>query len=475
MSASNKLELRGHVLVGAIGIFGAAAIFIVGATQDQGGTPPPVLPSRSDDPSTLSLIEDVDLAIARMDTEALLQKESMLGLVADSTTLRPKAAVAQLARARSVATRALEQTLFEHLLPAAHPPGTAEKLADEGQRIVDALEPRFVANPDIVALEARLALARGDDPTTRHPTMLLPDFFDRKLQILVASRPLWAPMEGSIDRDEIADDLIERLQGNPESSATMNIVLALAHRQRGQLEAAVTQLDAVLNVSPNQALAKELRAAWTAGDTELEGSAEPAAADAAAEQPQQALPAPAPKIETKVPAVASEAKSRSTQASVDHRDKVTPPASSQPAKGGSYEQLVRRGCDLVSKRKANEGLDLLREAHDLKPGATDVTLCMAEAYAALGRSRSALAMAERVLARNPQHERARLLAARSAAKANDVRGATMHYRAVLQRDPNHGEAKAYVDNAGKPANAAEGAAPKATPAGETRAPGSTEP
>lgn len=154
---------------------------------------------------------------------------------------------------------------------------------------------------------------------------------------------------------------------------------------------------------------------------------EPAPADPppapAVDPPPDPVPDPAPKPTPKKP------------------NKPKPPKK----KKQGFDELLAEGCKLAKGGDANKGLKLLQKAHDIQPGGTKVTLCMAQAHKKLGRTPSARALTERILRKSPGNKQANLLMASIEAGAGNKAAAVRHYKKVLEKDPEHAKAKAYVE------------------------------
>ncbi len=487
----------------AAGIIGVGSLIAYGVSQSRDrsrahdAAEQVSIPSPTEAPTIQSLVARAQRARSSLDTVTLSRVEVELADAANKTTTAPKALVAHTERLAVLSTLALEGTIRAAILGDERAREQAAAAANEGQALIERLEPK--TDPGLLlTARARFALAAGADLPETHPVVLLPSFRDRELQLTVLARPLW-DKEAEADLDKSAlDDLVTQVEVQSEPSGLERILLALALDRNEQSARSLTLTEEVLRAAPGQPLAEglrlryggEARVAMADPSPPVPVSGRPAKADKPAPPPEAKAqdpapsetkaqdpapppetkaqdPEPPPETKTEQPAPPPETKAeqpsppsetKAQEPSPPPETKTSSPSARPPKASGtgggskpkrkSPAELTAEGCKLVRSGKAADGFKLLQKAFDLNPGDTKVTLCMAEAHLKLGRLPSARAMVERILKKSGRNKRALLLAAKIQDKLGNKKDAVKYYRKVLEVDPGNAKAQAYVDKNG---------------------------
>ena len=486
----------GRGIVIGVGVIGLVAIVGYGVTRSQdraeaaaeSAARKPAVRAAEVTP-VADLMVKAQAARAAADVRSLRELDAELAESADATTVAPKAMAAQLERIDVLATLALEAAIRRGLPSAdqAEADRVLQSSVKTGRELIRAARAHDGDASRLRAAAARLDLAAGEPVADHEPMVLLPTYRDPELRFAVIAEPLWRPEPDAepMPAPEL-DDLVASLRAEP-STVLLDLLLAVSLRARGDNDDALAVVDRVLASSPGQPSATALRSALSGAGplvaAALDGGGEEdplgergeglgvATPEAAPEPEPEPEPAPEPEPEpvakpkpepTPVAEPEPEPEPEPTPepepeptpepvAKPKPEPKATPTPKPDPKPKPAakpkkdFETLLTEGCKLARTGDAEKGLALLRDAHDMQPGGTKVTLCMAEAHERLGRDASARAMCDRVLRKNPNHKQANLLMAKLAVASGDKATALKHYRRVLESDPENAKAKAYVE------------------------------
>jgi tetratricopeptide (TPR) repeat protein len=485
----------GRWAVAGVGVLGLVAIVGYGMMKSRdrvdATAPGRAQPAAQDRAVAAAPIADLTAraraARLALDVRTLVELDAALARAIEDATMAPKAAAARLERVDVLATLALEASIRGGLAPqeAEATAAVVKRSVSEGRALLSVASDDGADPGRLRAAAARFDLAAGESVADREPMVLLPTYRDTELRLAVLAEPLWRPEAGEEPMGEPAlDDLVRTLRAQPRS-VLLDLLLAAALAKKDDRDGAVAVLGEVLTEVPGQPTAAAMRAAL--GDTRV-AMADPALPDVptdpvpidptagtvavaeprppAPEPAPEAAPEPEPEPETKTappepepaPEAAPEpipepepvAKAEPTPPEPEPEPKPKPTAEPKPrAKPSSdFDSLLAEGCKLARGSDPEKGLKLLQKAHDLKPGGTKVTLCMAEAHAKLGRDASARALCDRVLRSAPNNKQANLLMAKLEDAKGNKTAAVKHYRRVLESDPENATAKSYVEKNG---------------------------
>lgn len=475
----------GRFAVWIAGGLGIAAIVAYGSYQAQqrlaarerapaaaeGRTQAPAAPQQ--------LVDQVGTATDALDVAKLASLDRELQTAAARTTQADVGNDLRVARASALSVRALEASIraYRSGEPAAAKAELATTLIN-GRTLTDALAREGVSPASVARIEARLDLAEGRDITLIHPVVLMPDYPDPELRLAALSRPLFSDVELA---DGELDGLTAELEGVTPPTGLSRLLLAMALERGGDTPGAESQAQAVLSQTPGQPLAlvmqsgppSERGAAVGEPPPDVRsGTPDPAPAEPVAEPTADAVdpsiePKPEPTVQPDpTPEPAAEPKPKpETPADPDPNKATKPsaaggnakpskakPSKSKPNKAkpskakpkAGFDALLDEGCKLVRSGDPGGGFNVLKKAHDLKPGGARVTLCMAQAQDKLGRAASALALVDRVLRKSPNNKAALLLAARLESAQGNKTTAETYYRKVLTLDPDNAKAKKFL-------------------------------
>jgi tetratricopeptide (TPR) repeat protein len=392
-------------------------------------------------------------ARASLDRGALRDASEVLQRAALEDDVRAPEARAEVVRC--LAALALEQRLAAAL---GGPSGAAaleaaELLAQQADAALAQLASDPRSDPWTAGLRTSIELARGGDVAQRWPRILLPG----SAEGAAAPDVLLALIALAEATPRASDDLVDRLRtaGNPADGWLPTLAGAVLAARTGRRDQAGALAAAVLEATPGHPLASEVLgvvrapapapvAVAAASPPSQPSPPEPAAAPEPTPSPPESAPEPAA-----TPAPSPAPKPTPKPAAKPAPKPTAPPAAGAPAAasggGDPVATMIDEGCAKVRGGNAQAGLELLTKAHDRKPGDPEITLCLAEANDALGRSSTALSLAERVLRVRPRDKKARLLAGKLEAKAGNDGAAREHYGMVLQIDPGESTAKAWMD------------------------------
>ncbi|MBV1861700.1 MAG: tetratricopeptide repeat protein [Nannocystaceae bacterium] len=468
----------GRFAVWIAGGLGIAAIVAYGSYQAQqrlaerervpvaaeGRTNAPAAPEQ--------LVAQAGAATHALDVAKLASLDRELETAAAQTTKADLANDLRMTRASALSVRALEASIraYRSREPAAARAELATTLIG-GRTLTDALASEGVSPASVARIEARLDLAEGRDITLIHPVVLMPDYPDPELRLAALSRPLFSDVE--LAEGELTS-LIDALQAAAPPTGLSRLLLAMALEHSGDVSGAESQSQAVLSRTPGQPLALAMQSAppskrgvavgeleptppsvpaplppiaepkedvadpFVAPGTDPKSVPTPKSAPAATPKPKK--PATGPKPTPKKPATAP--KSAPTNPAVKPKPRSSggngkPKPKSKP----TFDTLLDEGCKLVRSGDPSAGFNVLKKAHDIKPGGARVTLCMAQAQDKLGRAASALALVDRVLRKSPNNKTALLLAARLESAQGNKTTAEAYYRKILTLDPDNARAK----------------------------------
>ncbi|MGH1341578.1 MAG: tetratricopeptide repeat protein [Nannocystales bacterium] len=419
------------------------------------------------------LVAQVGSAADALDVAKLASLDRELQTAAARTTQADLGNDLRLARATALSVRALEASIraYRSNEPAAAKAELAAALIN-GRTLTDTLTSEGVSPASVGRIEARLDLAEGRDITLIHPVVLLPDYPDRELRLAALSRPLFSDAE--LAEGELTG-LTAELERETPPTALSRLLLAMALEQGGDPPGAESQAQAVLSQTPGQPLALVIQAAPpslrgaavggpdVASPPPADGPANPSAESTAGagESPAKPEPTPEPTREPTLepatkpapPASPKKAPPKPDTAAEPKPNKPKPnktkPSKAKPKPGkakpkAGFDALLAEGCKLVRSGDPGAGFNVLKKAHDIKPGGARVTLCMAQAQDKLGRAASALALVDRVLRKSPNNKTALLLAARLESAQGNKSTAETHYRKVLTLDPENAKAKKFL-------------------------------
>jgi len=475
----------GRFAVWIAGGLGIAAIVAYGSYQAQqrlaarervptaaeGRTHAPAAPEQ--------LVAQVGAAADALDVAKLASLDRELQTAASRTTQAGIGNDLRVARASALSIRALEASIraYRSREPAAAKAELATTLIN-GRTLTDALASEGVSPASVARIEARLDLAEGRDITLIHPVVLMPDYPDPELRLAALSRPLFSDVELA---DGELTGLTAALESATPPTGLSRLLLAMALERSGDTPGAESQARAVLSQTPGQPLALVMQsgpasqrgAAVGEPPPDARSGAQPAptptdpvadAVDPPAEPAPAAKPEPAPepagvpkskpetpanppsdpKKATKPSAAAGKAKpNKANPKPKPNKAKPKPKPNKAKPKAG-FDALLDEGCKLVRSGDPGGGFNVLKKAHDIKPGGARVTLCMAQAQDKLGRAASALALVDRVLRKSPNNKTALLLAARLESAQGNKTTAEAYYRKVLTLDPDNTKAKKFL-------------------------------
>ena len=399
-------------LVAGLGLLcGAAVVFGVPQVRERvvgfAGTLVGVEPKTDTPPAAVASAGEAIAAgePKQLDEAAASLREALQG------DLSPKSRVAtQLTLVEVLSTRALVLQLQVGL----EGDGSSVKFAaaDAAEEAGQVFAGTDVAQADSAAVgraRARLRLAQGrpvDEVLSEVPAD------DAELKWLVTAGPMFRDPQA-----RVPSGLIGGLSGLSEPSVPARLVLALAYVRGGDTAGASGALQEI----PEHPVAVLLQAKLSRPEPEPEPETK--------EEPEpETKEEPEPEPETK-----------------EEPDAVTITEDPKPVGSGlSVDGMIKRGCSLVDKGQAKEGLKYLLKAFDRRPSDIDVLVCMADAHRKQGSYGSALSYYKKALSRSPRYSPALIGAARAASRKAKKDEAVTYYRRLLAVQPGNGEAKAYI-------------------------------
>lgn len=456
---SARSRATGRLVVPLTAVVTLSAVLAYGVQQhrqraaSEAMFPEPTIASSTPRPPLPEILEtEVVRASERLDVARLAELEAALLQAEKLTTLRPRATLARLARGEAQATRALEAAMRSGAT-GKEPPAAIAALAQEALATLEPLGPRGPHAARAFAARSRAQLAAGQDVLATEPRILLPGYRDSELRWVALGRPLWNPSE---PLDDEALHALETELAAASSTAMTGLLLALAARRRGDLEATRARLEGVLRTTPMQPTALALLASLgvdaATPATEAARPSTPPQPSGSPTPPPAGSPPPPPAARPSTPLTASGASSPPPPAAVDPPAATTTGPSSEPharrkTSGPPPDPATswtEEGCRLVRGGDADRGVVLLRRAFDAKPGSAAITLCLAEGYRRQGKDASARALVDRVLRAAPEEVAARALAAELEADRGNVPAAVRHYTQLLAHEPEHAGAREYL-------------------------------
>ena len=470
----------GRFAVWIAGGLGIAAIVAYGSYQAQQRLAareraPAAAEARTHAPAAPEqLVAQVGTAADALDVAKLASLDRQLQTAAARTTQADVGNDLRVARASALSVRALEASIraYRSAEPAAAKAELATTLIN-GRTLTEALASEGVSPASVGRIEARLDLAEGHDITLIHPVVLMPDYPDQELRLAALSRPLFSDVALA---DGELNGLTAELESATPPTGLSRLLLAMALERSGDGPGAESQAQAVLSQTPGQPLALAMQSgpASQRGAAVGEPQPDPTPAEPIAkpiaevvDPPMEPEPAPTAKPDpTPEPApepTPEPAPEPKPDPKPDPKPEPETPAKPNPkkptkpkssAKGGKpkakakskagFDALLDEGCKLVRSGDPSGGFNVLKKAHDIKPGGARVTLCMAQAQDKLGRAASALALVDRVLRKSPNNKTALLLAARLESAQGNKTTAETYYRKVLTLDPDNAKAKKFL-------------------------------
>ncbi len=375
--------------------------------------------------------------------EAALQRKIDAGGADPTTTAAMKVALADLLLSRAIAydiaasLDVAQREVYQR---------RADDDREDGERIIDSLE----GAPDVNRLAEVRALARlAADRDEVEVLPLVPEGA-RETELIVRAAKLWRD-----DAAAVPDGLLAGLQDLDSRSGLGDGALALALVRAKDVPAARELAQRLLRAADDQIIGVALQAhlgaepdaAETGGDET--GAEETGDETGGEETGDEGLVAKAPPP----PGTTTSGQSGS---------------SGGGSGGSSFDRLLDKGCEEAHSGSAKQGIDLLLKAFDSRPNDLDVLVCLGDAYARQGESRSALNYYDRALARSPKHKAALAGAAKIAAKSGNDARATKLYETLLSVDPTNSDAKEYLANKKPAGEKPAGEKPAGEkPAGET--------
>ena len=355
-------------------------------------------------------------ALMRLDGAEMAHAEASLQATIDEGGHTPSAVAAmKLAQVEVLSTMAIEEQLLEAVDVARARGGG---YLDRATSIFQEIEVSHVI--DRAWLKQTRALLRLAQGRSSDEIMALAVGGSPELLLWVRGASLWRDAQASVP-----PGLIEDLRGLEQPAMLSRLLLGLAYYRSSDGAGVDGVVTRVLHDVPEQRVARALKAA-------AESTQDVAGIDAVAEIPSSA----GERSGAVDPSPAAETGSSARESG----EAADPTASSQP----TVDQLVERGCAAVENGNSTQGLELLRRAHDRRPGDLDVLVCMAQAHINHGRWSEALALYERALARSPAYRTALAGAARASSQLNHPEKALAYYKRLLDIDPGNQSARKFV-------------------------------
>lgn len=370
-------------------------------------------------------------AVQSMNPKAMLRAESDLQRALETSPVgHPTTLAARRLLCDVLVRRSLQYTLASNV--GGENSDTLQSAAQSDLRRARELFDKLAADPrnkdDLADLKLRLSFAEGR-PLRELPA-LLPPTGARDLRALIRAAPLWRDPQNAIPVEKLAEleGVSQELLVGEKPDPLLQAAVALAHLQVRRLDAVTAWSTVRLAAAPLDPVAREMEGKVL----ELRAAGEDSGAIPGSTAADSVLAASAARAKKKAggaEVIAADIAARDQEIRAEE----------------NLDAMVSRGCRLVERGSATQGIEVLQAALDLAPGNIDVQICLAEGYARKGRQVQALGLFEQVLQRSPEHRSALYGAATSSATQGKHDKAVEFYRRLIKVEPNHGPARAYLE------------------------------